>query len=609
MSDIIDIILNKGVGSFLYEEKCNLKGKRPTPYLSLEYKEAKTLRKFQISWYSKFNWLAGSVVRNKLYCYICVLFRGENEWSIDGIPNIKNLVRKAEKHQISKKHLTNKESFHMLGKNRIEHSISESRRLTAINHNKQVDINRKILARLIDVVCFLGKQELAFRGHRENEGSFNKGNYCEILDLLAKEEQFIREHFSTNSVFKGTSHDIQNDLIHCVTEVLNSHILKELQTTNFISIQADETTDVSCQSQMSLIFRYILDNKIEERFIGFFDVSKNKTAAGLSEVILNELSKWSIGKKVVCQTYDGASVMAGEKNGVQSIIQNIYPMAIFIHCYAHQLNLVLLHGAKSIKDVKLFIANLTMFHTFFSRSSKRSVLLKEQGFRLPNQCNTRWNYHSRAALTIKTHFNELKNAVSHVVDESGWDSTSVCTASGILSIMNNRKFVYLLVLFSKIFLFTDHTFCILQNKSTTDIKYCVNEIKSLSSCLNDLRNENSIYDIIKCSVELNTDLKYTNEEQANLRRLTYEILDSLIVQINIRFKDFEKLEFIEIINEKMFASYKANFPEEKLRQLFKYYPDIFEEDRLKNELYIIYADPLKYFAPLEFIDFIFKSKN
>ena len=59
----------------------------------------------------------------------------------------------------------------------------------------------------------------------------------------------------------------------------------------------------------------------------------------------------------------------------------------------------------------------------------------------------------------------------------------------------------------------------------------------------------------------------------------------------------------------MFASYKINFPEEKLRQLFKYYPDIFDKDRLKNELYIIYADPLKYFALLEFIDYIFKSKN
>jgi hypothetical protein len=51
----------------------------------------------------------------------------------------------------------------MLGKNRIEHSISESRRLTVINHKKQVNVNRKILARLIDVVCFIEKQEFAFR--------------------------------------------------------------------------------------------------------------------------------------------------------------------------------------------------------------------------------------------------------------------------------------------------------------------------------------------------------------------------------------------------------------------------------------------------------------
>jgi len=62
-----------------------------------------------------------------------------------------------------------------------------------------------ILARLIDVICFLGKQELAFRGHREYEGSLNKGNYCEILDLLVQQEQLIREHFLSNSVFKRTS--------------------------------------------------------------------------------------------------------------------------------------------------------------------------------------------------------------------------------------------------------------------------------------------------------------------------------------------------------------------------------------------------------------------
>jgi hypothetical protein len=70
----------------------------------------------------------------------------------------------------------------------------------------------------------------------------------------------------------------------------------------------------------------------------------------------------------------------------------MYPSALFIHCYAHQLNLVLLHGAKTIQPVKMFMCNLTMFHTFFSPSTKISELLREQGFKLPNHSDTRWNF-------------------------------------------------------------------------------------------------------------------------------------------------------------------------------------------------------------------------
>jgi len=55
-------------------------------------------------------------------------------------------------------------------------------------------------------------------------------------------------------------------------------------------------------------------------------------------------------------------------------------------------------------------------------------------------------------------------------------------------------------------MFTDHKFCVLQMKSTTDIKFCVNKIKCLTSRLTDLRNENSIDDIIKYAIELNTNL-------------------------------------------------------------------------------------------------------
>ncbi|KAL4154142.1 hypothetical protein QTP88_001975 [Uroleucon formosanum] len=60
--------------------------------------------------------------------------------------------------------------------------------------------------------------------------------------------------------------------------------------------------------------------------------------------------------------------------------------------------------------------------------------------------------------------------------------------------------------------------------------------------------------------------------------------DSLIVQINIRFEDFPKLKFVEIVNEKMFKSYYSEFPESKFIKLLQQYPNTFDADRLLNEL-------------------------
>jgi len=53
---------------------------------------------------------------------------------------------------------------------------------------------------------------------------------------------------------------------------------------------------------MSLIFRYVINQNIIERFIGFFDVSKDKTVSGLAAVINAEIIKWEIGNKIVSQT-------------------------------------------------------------------------------------------------------------------------------------------------------------------------------------------------------------------------------------------------------------------------------------------------------------------
>jgi len=116
------------------------------------------------------------------------------------------------------------------------------------------------------------KTRIRFRSHLENIESLNEKNYPKLFDLLVQEERFLKKHFISLSIFKGTSNTIQNDLIQCVTKVLKSKILKEIKSASFVSVQAYETIDVSCRSHMSLIIRYIVEQNIIERFIGFFDV-------------------------------------------------------------------------------------------------------------------------------------------------------------------------------------------------------------------------------------------------------------------------------------------------------------------------------------------------
>lgn len=52
---------------------------------------------------------------------------------------------------------------------------------------------------------------------------------------------------------------------------------------------------------------------------------------------------------IIAQSYDGASVMSGKLNGVQAKIKELYPSAIYTHCMAHRLNLVVVDMCKTIK--------------------------------------------------------------------------------------------------------------------------------------------------------------------------------------------------------------------------------------------------------------------
>ena len=86
-----------------------------------------------------------------------------------------------------------------------------------------------------------------------------------------------------------------------------------------------------------------------EHFLTFIDVSSSQKVIDIVAAILIILEQSNMKDiKVIAQSYDGASVISGQLGGVQTLMKEHYPYAIYIHCVAHRLNLIVVDTCKNI---------------------------------------------------------------------------------------------------------------------------------------------------------------------------------------------------------------------------------------------------------------------
>jgi hypothetical protein len=200
--------------------------------------------------------------------------------------NLGSFSKAAVSHKQSVGHIRAAYMLVSFSKVRVRTQLDDQLRNVFLFHNEKVKQNKELLKRFINAVCFLSKQELAFRGHDEFETSINRGNYIELLKYTAEYDPLLKTHLETSAVFKGVSNRIQNDLIEAVANSL----LEEIKDAKFVSVLVVETTDDSNTAQLSLVLRYIYNGQTKERFVGFSNVSENRTASGISEIIRQYLT-------------------------------------------------------------------------------------------------------------------------------------------------------------------------------------------------------------------------------------------------------------------------------------------------------------------------------
>ncbi|XP_077287215.1 zinc finger MYM-type protein 1-like [Arctopsyche grandis] len=594
---LIENVLKRRFASLPFNEKeIIVKSPKPTPILNIQSKTKTFKRYFNTETYEKISWICGCAHLTKLFCWPCILFSQEvNVWSKFGFSDLNNLSKSRKRHECSQAHICSAAQFKKFGKGpRIENFLSAQFKANIEMHNKEVTANRYILSKLISAICFLAKQEQPLRGHFEHQESENRGNYIELLYLLSESDIKLKTHLDNSTVFTGLSNHIQNDLVSAISKVLLDEIKTEIRASKFVSIIVDESTDISRKAQLSTIFRYVDENnEIQERFVGFVDVSPNRTANALFQHIRETLEEFGCLDKLIAQTYDGAAVMSGEHNGVQRKIRDICPNSLFVHCYAHRLNLVLSQSVKHISGCKRFFSRMLSFSTFFCKSSRRISLLDCQiKKRFPTAAPTRWNYNSKILNMILEYQTELMEIFNQIInDEDESDTDAVINAEVLHRYLKEFEFNFNLHLFSAIFNSADFLFEILQKK-TFDISYCVSEIKKFVKYLDNKKDDfDSLWNKV-ITKNFNRKRKYAEceEDVKTTYKLHYsEILETLSVNTTNRFRDIENLKFLEFFNVKKFKEYENNFPDFLFKSLHLTYGKYFDFMKLKSELIYMYS--------------------
>ncbi|XP_049785920.1 cyclic nucleotide-gated cation channel beta-3-like [Schistocerca cancellata] len=151
-------------------------------------------------------------------------------------------------------------------------------------------------------------------------GLINKFNvkcssYCEVLSL---EKRTFTKLIQNYPIFLRYILKRINVSTLCFISIFYmSYLFLQI----LFSIYADETLDMSCKSQMSVIFRYCIADKIKERFVGFYDVSGDKTAEGLSNII-HALGKYGMCKEKWKELLRKL-LLEREEDGEESLLRNI----------------------------------------------------------------------------------------------------------------------------------------------------------------------------------------------------------------------------------------------------------------------------------------------
>ncbi|KAL6648571.1 hypothetical protein ACP70R_012795 [Stipagrostis hirtigluma subsp. patula] len=478
-------------------------------------------RRFVASWFDEFGWLEYSVELDAAFCFVCYLFKHKincagGDAFVDGGFRNWHMRKRIEKHTGA---MT---SYHNVAQDKYNAFITPKASI-AENFSSTTEKEKALyMSRLtysIKCLKFLLRQGLACRGHDESENSLNKGNFLELLGMLAANFGEVAKAVLSNAPknCKLTAPEIQRQIANCCAKETTKLIMEDLGG-EYFAILADESSDVYQKEQLALCLRYVdKRGRVVERFLGIIHV-ENTTAMTLKTAIESLLMDHSLSLSMVRgQGYDGASNMKGHANGLKKLIMDECPSAYYVHCFAHQLQLTLVAVAKENPDCVWFFEQLRFLLSIIGNSCKKTQMLRvaqaqriledldlgeietgkglnqEMGLSRPG--DTRWGSHYKTIMHVISLYPSLRKVLIMVGKDSS-QGTECANAQTILTTFESFEFVFMAHLMQTIFGFTTDLSHALQ-KRDQDIVNAIDLIFLTKLQLQQLREDVGWEDFLK----------------------------------------------------------------------------------------------------------------
>ena len=513
-------------------------------------------RRFNSSFYQRHQWLEYSEVADAVYCFHCRHYPEDSHQEVTFTEvGYRQWNRCYGKESSLKKH--ERSEMHQKA---IEHSNAQmilrktgQSRQTVLNmlgdkHRKVAVENRHYLKTVCEVLLLTATQKIAQResGSVFRDADFdienlsygsNCGNFLGILTLVAKHDPIVAKkikHGPKNA--KYTHHSIQNALFDVMADMVRKEIRDEISQATYFALLVDESKDVSKKEQISFVLRYTLNGMIHEEFVGMKSATHGLDAESLSASILEFMAAFGMNmNNCVGQGYDGASVMKGHVSGVNVLVQREAPLANYVHCFNHRLNLVVVDVLKNIKKAADFFVILQKLYVFISGSAvqmKWIQLQKDMNLKplqMKKLSDTRWSCQYEMCSTVYKRLGVVIKLLQQI-DSHDKDRDRAFEARCLLGLLN-EDFCLLLVAVKEILMNCKAASDFLQN-SENSLADAVDIVENMIEGIASLRKE-SCYAELKSKAE---ELCEENEIQARApkrasrvpERFENEIIDSTI---------------------------------------------------------------------------------